>query len=139
MLLTSSSLPPQTSRKLAAACLLAACLLAVGCKSKQEQPAQAPASAPPQATMGGQMSEQQKLAMGGAIFRKNCASCHGAEGNGGQNGPSLQRAGLKYGRTPEAIRKSIVKGRPGGMPAFGTTLQEIEVNTLVAYVISLKK
>jgi len=131
-------------RSLIATVALAAGLTAAGCK-QQEKPAQAPAQMPaqgtvPQATMGGTMSDQQKLAMGRAIFSKQCASCHGIEGNGAgsRSGPSLQKADFKYGRTPEAIRESITKGRPGGMPAF-TNLQEIEVDTVVAYVMSLKK
>lgn len=131
-------------KSLIVAAALAVGLTAAGCK-QQEKPAQAPAETPaqgtvPQTTMGGPMSEQQKLAMGGAIFRKQCASCHGNEGNGAgtRSGPSLQRADFKYGRTPEAIRESVTKGRPGGMPPF-TNLQEIEVETVVAYVMSLKK
>lgn len=131
-------------RSLIVAAALAVGLTAAGCK-QQEKPAQAPAEAPaqgtvPQTTMGGPMSDQQKLAMGGAIFSKQCASCHGSEGNGAgsRSGPSLQKADFKYGRTPEAIKESITKGRPGGMPAF-TNLQEIEVDTVTAYVMSLKK
>lgn len=131
-------------RSLIAAAALAVGLTAAGCK-QQEKPAQAPAEMPaqgtvPQTTMGGPMSDQQKLAMGGAIFRKQCASCHGDGGNGAgsRSGPSLQKADFKYGRTPEAIKESITKGRPGGMPAF-TNLQEIEVDTVTAYVMSLKK
>lgn len=131
-------------RTILVAVALAAGLTAAGCK-QQEKPAQAPAEMPaqgtaPQTTMGGPMSDQQKLAMGGAIFSKQCASCHGEEGSGAgsRSGPSLQKADFKYGRTPEAIRESITKGRPGGMPAF-TNLQEIEVETVAAYVMSLKK
>lgn len=132
------------SRKMAVAPLLVACLLAAGCKAKEQQPAPPPAQAPaqgvPQTTMGGPMSEQQTQAMGAAIFRKQCASCHGSDGNGlgSRSGPSLQRAEFKYGRTPEAIRESIAKGRPGGMPPFAN-LQEIEIDTLVSYVMGLKK
>ncbi|WP_306534767.1 c-type cytochrome [Geobacter sp.] len=132
-------------RSIVVAAVLAGCLAAAGCKPQQEKPAQAPAETPaqgtvPQTTMGGPMSDQQKAAMGGAIFKKQCASCHGSEGSGAgsRSGPSLQRAEFKYGRTPEAIKESITKGRPGGMPAF-SSLQEIEVETLVAYVMSLKK
>lgn len=132
-------------RSIIVAAALAGCLAASGCKPQQEKPAQAPAEKPaqgsvPQTAMGGPMSDQQKLAMGGAIFKKQCVSCHGSEGNGAgsRSGPSLQRAEFKYGRTPEAIKESIMKGRPGGMPAF-TNLQEIEVETVTAYVMSLKK
>ena len=129
-------------RSIIVAAVLAGCLVAAGCKPQQEKPAQAPAQAPPQGavpqtTMGGPMSDQQRLAMGGAIFKKQCASCHGENGSGG-SGPSLQKADFKYGRTPEAIKESIMKGRPGGMPAF-PNLQEIEVETVTAYVMTLKK
>ncbi len=128
-------------RSIIVVAILAGCLATAGCK-QQEKPAQAPAEKPatgavPQTTMGGPMSDQQKMAMGGAIFKKQCASCHGEEGKG-MKAPSLQRADFKYGRTPEAVKESITKGRPGGMPAFGT-LQEIEVETLTAYVMNLKK
>ena len=136
--------PVTLKRHIIIAAALAAALAAAGCK-QQEKPAQAPAETPaqgtvPQTTMGGPMSDQQRLAMGGAIFSKQCASCHGNEGNGAgsRGGPSLQKADFKYGRTPEAIKESIMKGRPGGMPAF-TNLQEIEVDTVTAYVLSLKK
>lgn len=125
-----------------AAAALLACLAAGGCKKKEapQQEAQPPAPGAPPAAMSGPMGDEQKLAMGRAIFNKQCASCHGEEGKGAgsQPGPSLAKADFKYGRTPEAIKESIVKGRPGGMPAFGN-LQEIEVETIVAYVLSLKK
>lgn len=129
-------------RSIIVACMLAGCLITAGCKPQQEKPAQAPAGMPaqggvPQTTMGGPMRDQQKLAMGGAIFEKQCASCHGKEGSG-MSAPSLQKADFKYGRTIEAIKESITKGRPGGMPAFGN-LQEIEIETITAYVMSLKK
>ncbi|GLI36943.1 c-type cytochrome [Geobacter hydrogenophilus] len=128
-------------RSIIVAAILAGCLAAAGCK-QQEKPVQAPAEKPAtgavtQTTMGGPMSDQQKQAMGKAIFKKQCASCHGEEGKG-MSAPSLQKADFKYGRTPEAIKETITKGRPGGMPAFGS-LQEIEVETVAAYVLSLKR
>ncbi|MBT1076140.1 c-type cytochrome [Geobacter grbiciae] len=128
-------------RSIIVVAILAGCLAAAGCK-QQEKPVQAPAEKPatgavPQTTMGGPMSDQQTQAMGKAIFKKQCAGCHGEEGKG-MSAPSLQKADFKYGRTPEAIKETITKGRPGGMPAFGN-LQGIEVETLVAYVMSLKK
>lgn len=123
-----------------AAIVLALCFVAAGCSKKEapEAPKAPQGQMAPQGAMG-QMSDQQKVAMGGAIFSKKCAPCHGADGSGGTTGPSLQKAEFKYGRTPEAVAESITKGRPGGMPAFGKELQDIEVNTLTAYVLSLKK
>lgn len=115
-------------------------LAATGC-SKQEAP-QAPApSAGGPAAMPEGMNDQQQTAMGLAIFNKRCASCHGTDGNGTgtSSGPALDQAQFKYGRTPEAIKESIVKGRPNGMPAFGSAFQEIEIDTLVGFVQSLHK
>ncbi|RNC65434.1 MAG: cytochrome C [Desulfuromonadales bacterium] len=146
----SSNRAPHRTIPFAIAVLsLAATLGAAGCKPQQNTPAQAPPQPPapamaqgaPQAAVNGAMNDQQRQAMGSAIFKKKCASCHGDEGNGkgSRSGPSLQNAGLKYGNTAEAVRESISKGRPGGMPAFGHVFQEIEIETLVAYVLSLKK
>ena len=125
-------------------CLIIAALLALaGCsKSKEPAPAQqpAPAAMAPQGMGGPQtMGDQQKLAMGKAIFSKKCASCHGSEGIGtGPAGPALKGREYTYGKTAEAIALSIRNGRPKGMPAFGNSFQDIEVETLTAYLLSLK-
>ena len=65
----------------------------------------------------------------------NCAGCHSLAGGGGM-GPPLRDAEWLYGGTPEAIHRSIVEGRPNGMPAFGTRVPDYQVWQLVAYVLS---
>ncbi|ADI85272.1 c-type cytochrome [Geobacter sulfurreducens] len=120
-------------------------LAATGCSKKEAPQAPAPSAGAPQtgapAAMPEGMSGQQQTAMGRAIFNKRCASCHGTDGNGAgsRSGPALDQAQFKYGRTPEAIKESIAKGRPNGMPAFGSAFQEIEIDTLVGFVLSLHK
>jgi cytochrome c oxidase cbb3-type subunit 3 len=74
---------------------------------------------------------------GQGLFAQHCAACHGAAGKGGI-GPDLTAAGLKYGRTAEAIRESIAGGRPGGMPAFGNQLAAPEIAALTEFVLGLK-
>lgn len=56
-----------------------------------------------------------------AIFAEQCAPCHGAEGEG-SSAPSLQTSAL----TPEE-RTAIIRGGQAGMPAFGPTLTDAEI------------
>lgn len=130
-----------TSRALAAA-LLAAALLVSGCSKGNESKPPAQKTSPVAAEKGAmgptEMSPQQRVAMGKAIFAKRCASCHGEEGTGTGNGPAFKRRQFTYGRTPEAISLSIAKGRGKGMPPFMKSMQSIEAETVVAYVLSLK-
>jgi cytochrome c oxidase cbb3-type subunit 3 len=65
----------------------------------------------------------------------NCAGCH-SEGGGGI-GPSLMDQVWVYGGTPDKIYESIAKGRPHGMPAWGSKIPEFQIWQLVAYVRSL--
>lgn len=75
-------------------------------------------------------------AAGEKLFATHCAMCHGATAEGGI-GPNLH-GDLKYGKTQAAIHESIAKGRPGGMPAFGSQLSGNDLENLAAYVSSLK-
>ena len=76
------------------------------------------------------------LSEGNVLYMSfNCVGCH-AHGGGGI-GPALMDRAWLYGSDPGQIFTSIVKGRPGGMPAFGDKLVDDEVWKLVAYVRSL--
>jgi mono/diheme cytochrome c family protein len=70
---------------------------------------------------------------GRALFLKNCAHCHGADGHG-DDGPDLH--GLDD--SDEWIANRIRKGKAGQMTAFAGKLQPAEIAALVAYVQSLK-
>ena len=65
----------------------------------------------------------------------NCNGCH-ANGGGG-SGPALMDDKWLYGHEPANVFKTIVEGRPNGMPAFGGRIPESQVWQLVAYVRSM--
>ncbi|WP_046244922.1 c-type cytochrome [Hymenobacter terrenus] len=74
------------------------------------------------------------LPPGQAIFQKNCARCHGANGKLGLNGAhDLTKSNLNvFGRT-----YLVTKGM-GKMPAFGKVLTPEQVQQVVAYSLTLK-
>jgi cytochrome c oxidase cbb3-type subunit 3 len=65
----------------------------------------------------------------------NCMGCH-SHGGGGM-GPPLMDSGWRYGSSLEDIARSIVLGRPNGMPSFADRLSPQQVWQVVAYVRSL--
>ena len=77
------------------------------------------------------------VAEGKGIYLEKCADCHGKAVQGG-DGPSL--AGhLKYGEEDGQKFESIAKGRPGGMPGFGTELGRERIWKVLAYVDSVRE
>ena len=74
---------------------------------------------------------------GGKLFASmNCDGCH-AGGATGFAGPSLGDGRWRYGGSDSAIYRSIVEGRPQGMPPFGALLQPELVWKLVTYIQAL--
>jgi cytochrome c oxidase cbb3-type subunit 3 len=65
----------------------------------------------------------------------NCSGCH-ANGGGGM-GPALMDDTWIYGSEPENIYRTIVEGRPNGMPSFAGRIPDSQVWKLVAYVRTL--
>jgi cytochrome c oxidase cbb3-type subunit III len=65
----------------------------------------------------------------------NCVGCH-FHGGGGI-GPALMDEQWIYGSDAAQIFKTIVEGRPNGMPSFRNKLDNQQVWQLVAYVRSL--
>lgn len=76
------------------------------------------------------------IAQGKKDFVTHCASCHGAEAKGGI-GPDLTRKQFKYGRSAPEVTRTVIDGRPGGMPAFKNELSNKQIDGLVQYVLSL--
>jgi cytochrome c oxidase cbb3-type subunit 3 len=62
----------------------------------------------------------------------NCAGCH-SNGGGGM-GPALMDDRWLYGHEPDDIYKTIMEGRPNGMPSFKGRIPNDQVWQLVAYV-----
>jgi len=106
-------------------------------QAKMEAHQQASAVAAPAAAARVTAPAMADPAAGQKIFATTCAMCHGAHGEGGI-GPDL-RGELHYGKTKEAVHESIAKGRPNGMPAFGSQLSGNDLDNLVAFVLSLNK
>ena len=70
---------------------------------------------------------------GRMLFLRNCAHCHGADAHGDE-GPDLH--GLDW--TDRQIAARIRHGKAGQMTAFAGKLPPSEIESLVAYVRSLK-
>lgn len=72
-------------------------------------------------------------------YMQLCVACHGPDGSGMQalGAPSLIDDNWLYGSSPTEIRKSIVEGRNGVMPAHGDLIGADRARILTAYVYSL--
>jgi cytochrome c553 len=71
-------------------------------------------------------------AAGKQVFADNCSTCHGADGGGGNGGPSV----LDLKRSPAEALQQIEKGG-GGMPGFETTLTPKQIADVHEYVLQL--
>lgn len=77
-----------------------------------------------------------ELAQGKRLFRwYNCSGCHGAGGGG--MGAALMDNRWRYGHAPDDIYRTIMEGRPNGMPSFRGRIPQQQAWQLVAYVRSL--
>jgi mono/diheme cytochrome c family protein len=68
---------------------------------------------------------------GAVVFSENCATCHGETGHGGAGGPDLTT--MPLAQTEEGAIQQVTNGG-GGMPPFGGTLSEEEIENVAAYV-----
>ena len=83
---------------------------------------------------------------GPALFRDNCAGCHGQQGEGSLNFPALNDASWLWERSADSIHKTLQVGinanregtRIAQMPAFGDqkTLDSTEIKQVSLYVSS---
>ena len=74
---------------------------------------------------------------GKQFFATLCAGCHGADGTGGERGPTIVGRPDARIRTEAEIREIIRKGSPqGGMPAFNLPAKRIQL--IAAFVHSLR-
>ncbi|HMC54199.1 MAG TPA: c-type cytochrome [Gemmatimonadaceae bacterium] len=76
------------------------------------------------------------LSQGKRLYESmNCAGCH-SHGGGGM-GPALMDDEWIYGSDPAQIFKTIVEGRPNGMPSWKGKLGTSQTWQLVAYIRSM--
>jgi cytochrome c oxidase cbb3-type subunit III len=67
----------------------------------------------------------------------NCSGCH-ANGGGGIGPPLIKKEWI-YGNEDANLFDTIVKGRPNGMPTWGSRIPEYQIWQIVAYVRSMNQ
>jgi mono/diheme cytochrome c family protein len=86
----------------------------------------------------------QKGVDAGVLFEKHCDTCHGKDGQAKtfkakfNHARNLTDAKWQAEVSDERLFNSISNGK-GKMPAWGKKLSEVQINSLVAYVRSLKR
>jgi len=87
---------------------------------------------------------------GRSLFQAHCATCHGADGRGGSWRARLlflrpgNLAAPETGTLPDPYLRDIIRhggamiGKPG-MPSFGFTLTDAEIEALVAHLRALPR
>jgi putative heme-binding domain-containing protein len=84
----------------------------------------------------GQAQAVPPAEQGRALYRSNCAFCHGLDGKGGR-GPNLVAAPLNHGDSDSDIANDVRGGVPGStMPAF-TDIDDQEMAQLVLFLRQL--
>ena len=80
-------------------------------------------------------------AAGKAKFEQICAACHMPDGTGNPalGAPNLTNDSWLYGGSRGAIKKTIMEGRQGMMPAHEEFLGDDKIHVLAAYVYSLSQ
>src|SRR5690606_19500784 len=74
---------------------------------------------------------------GRTAFEARCANCHGSDGAGSGQGPSIVDLRQPRGATPAALRDLIRTGLPAsGMPAFA--LPDAEIDLIASFVETLR-
>jgi mono/diheme cytochrome c family protein/peroxiredoxin len=104
----------------------------------------------PRAATAGQGAPPRPLgpiAEGRLVYQAHCVRCHGPEGRGGReygatDRPLIRDLAAPSWRSPaaaETVRQLITQGIPArGMPGTGAALSGVELDRLVAYVLSLE-
>jgi cytochrome c oxidase cbb3-type subunit 3 len=79
-------------------------------------------------------AQQPAPPSGAAIFASNCATCHGADGRGGEHAPNIATAPEVQHLSDRDIAGIVRNGIPGaGMPAF-SSLPAQQVDEVVGYL-----
>ena len=76
------------------------------------------------------------LKLGASIFANTCAACHGSSAQGAIGYPNLTDEVWHWGGTPEKVLQSVLDGRTGVMPEWGTVLAGMGGENAVDYVVA---
>ena len=83
------------------------------------------------------VNEPEALKIGERLFSTYCTVCHGSDARGVRGFPNLRDNDWLYGGTPEKIQQTIMNGRQGAMPAWGTILDHQDIFNVAQYVQGL--
>jgi mono/diheme cytochrome c family protein len=123
-------------------------ILIEGIKSRWAKPVADASSLP--AYVGAPIASEEPadLAASEALFAKQCGSCHGPDGEGGDAGPLKVQAFLELA-SDQALRRIIITGRPDlKMPDFrqraqmapgGEPMTSAEIDQLVALMATWRE
>ncbi len=79
---------------------------------------------------------------GAALYKSKCAMCHGADGSGQTPvGKSMKVADLrsdKVQKETDIELTKVIAGGKGKMPAYGKQLSTPDVQSLIAFIRTLK-
>jgi len=76
------------------------------------------------------------MQLGRSIFANTCATCHGSSAQGAIGYPNLSDDIWHWGGEPEQILQTVLDGREGIMPEWGTVLAGMGGENAVDYVIA---
>lgn len=79
----------------------------------------------------------EAIIIGKRLFAAYCTQCHGSDAGGARGYPSLRDDDWLYGGKAEDIKKSIMEGRTGNMPAWESVLDIKEIFNVAEYIRSL--
>ena len=80
--------------------------------------------------------DPQAVKLGRSIFGNTCATCHGSSAQGAIGYPNLTDKIWHWGDTPEAVLQTVLDGREGVMPPWGSILEGMGGPDAVDYVIA---
>ncbi|KAF1717209.1 cytochrome-c oxidase, cbb3-type subunit III [Pseudoxanthomonas wuyuanensis] len=80
--------------------------------------------------------DPKALALGRSIFNNTCATCHGSSAQGATGYPNLTDQIWHWGGSPEKILETVLDGRQGIMPEWGTVLTGMGGANAVDYTIA---
>ena len=81
--------------------------------------------------------DPKALAIGQRLFANYCTACHGSDAKGGPGFPNLRDNDWLYGGDAAQIKTTIMEGRQGAMPIWGSILGAEGVEKVATFVESL--
>lgn len=125
---------------------MVACLFMAACSSESETlPVWTPQdhAQPPDTQVDRNRVPQQErpdLTVGELLWQRNCAVCHGTDGQGGREAKvNFGEGSWQEGMTDAAIARTITGGKPPAMPAFAALLSPEQIQALVKHLRSFRQ